>query len=274
MALIHEKLCAVMKEIDPIGKEKRNTEQNFNYRGIDDFYNQLHVLCKKHEIFSLTEVLKEATEERQTKSGKTMIYRILTTRFSFVAKDGSRESSIIQSEGADMGDKGSNKALASGHKYFLMQLFLFPTDDLADPDGETPEPAYKHTAAAEDNKSYESSNKSSTEATGPTGGTFKADATAALKASALPAVEKDSLLKQLESKPANLQKAFYEGCILPRIKKAGNKAQPAADQDEGIPFETFAEQESLKKAEPKKAAAPEAEKTVGRQFDDDPIGLY
>jgi hypothetical protein len=69
---------------------------------------------------------------------------------------------------------------------------------------------------------------------------------------------------------------------LPRIKKAGSRA-PAApsaaaepDPDEGIPFENYAAEETTKKAtpEPRKAAAPAAETTVGQPFDDDPIGLY
>ena len=266
MALIHERMIAILQDIEAIGKDSRNTMQNFNFRGIDDIYNELHGLFKKHQVLTLPEVLEERSEDRLTAKGGTLIYRILKIKYHFVAIDGSEVTSIVEGEAMDSGDKACNKAMSIAHKYCLLQVFMIPTKEEKDPDFQSYPESKSNKSSTPDNKSY-------TEAPA-SGGTFKADATAALKASALPAAEKDSLLKQLESKPANLQKAFYEGCILPRIKKAGNKAQPEADPDEGIPFENYAEQEAQKKAEPKKEAAPKAETTVGRQFDDDPIGLY
>lgn len=137
--LIHEKMIGIMKDISAIGKEEKNKMQGFNFRGIDTVYNDLHNLFKKHEIFCLTEVLDDKTEERKTAKGGNLIYRVLKVKFSFVAVDGSSVDSIVIGEGMDSGDKASNKAMSIGHKYALLQAFLIPTDDKEkDPDYNTP----------------------------------------------------------------------------------------------------------------------------------------
>ena len=38
----------------------------------------------------------------------------------------------------DSGDKATNKAMAIAMKYALFQVFCIPTDEMKDPDGETP----------------------------------------------------------------------------------------------------------------------------------------
>ena len=137
--LIHEKMIAIMKDVSAIGKDEKNKMQGFNFRGIDTVYNDLHNLFKKHEVFCLTEVLDDKTEERKTSKGGNLIYRVLKIKFSFVALDGSTCESIVIGEGMDSGDKASNKAMSIGHKYALLQAFLIPTDDrMKDPDYITP----------------------------------------------------------------------------------------------------------------------------------------
>ena len=40
----------------------------------------------------------------------------------------------------DSGDKATNKAMAIAFKYACFQVFCIPTEEMKDPDGETPEP--------------------------------------------------------------------------------------------------------------------------------------
>ena len=40
----------------------------------------------------------------------------------------------------DSGDKATNKAMAIAMKYALFQVFCIPTEEMKDPDAETPEP--------------------------------------------------------------------------------------------------------------------------------------
>lgn len=135
--MIHEKIIAILADADAIAKDRKNQQQGFNFRGIDDVYNALHPILAKHGVFSTTEVIAERTEERQTKSGGNLIYRILTVKFTFYAADGSHVESVMIGEGMDSGDKASNKAMAIAHKYALLQLLAIPTEDAKDPDAET-----------------------------------------------------------------------------------------------------------------------------------------
>lgn len=135
--MIHEKILAILADADAIGKDRTNSQQGFKFRGIDDVYNSLHPLLAKHGVFSTTQVLADRTEERTTKNGGALIYRILTVKFTFFAADGSFVESTILGEGMDSGDKASNKALSIAHKYALLQLLAIPTEDAKDPDAET-----------------------------------------------------------------------------------------------------------------------------------------
>ena len=43
-------------------------------------------------------------------------------------------------EGMDSGDKATNKAMAIAFKYACFQVFCIPTEEMKDPDEETPDP--------------------------------------------------------------------------------------------------------------------------------------
>ena len=146
LSSIYEAITAIMAEVDAIDKSKKNKEQGFMFRGIDDVYNMVHPLLAKHGVFSIPEVMDERTEERKSARGGNLIYRMLKMKYTFFAQDGSNVAAIVIGEGMDTGDKASNKAMAVAHKYALIQIFSIPTCDLDDPDAETPppsEPVYK-----------------------------------------------------------------------------------------------------------------------------------
>lgn len=128
--LIYAKMISILRDCEGIAKDKTNPQQGYKFRGIDDMYNALHPLFKKHGVFILSEVLAEKREERTSKQGNSIFTTILDVKFSFVAEDGSSVSSLTKGEGQDSGDKGTNKALSSALKYTLMQTFLIPTEEL------------------------------------------------------------------------------------------------------------------------------------------------
>jgi hypothetical protein len=135
---IYSAMINVMRDIESIGKDKVNTMQRFKFRGIDDVYNAIHSVMAKHGVFSVPEILDERSEERQTKSGGNLIYRILKIKYTFYAEDGSSVESVVIGEGMDSGDKASNKAMSVADKYCLLQAFKIPTEETNDPDAETP----------------------------------------------------------------------------------------------------------------------------------------
>jgi len=137
---VQQELAAIMLDAKAIGKASRNQSQGFNFRGIDAVMNHLHPIFAKHGVIILPEVLAERTEERQTKHGGNLIYRVLTVRFRFTAADGSSVCSTVIGEGMDSGDKAANKAMAVALKYALTQMLLLPYDEI-DPDATMPPPS-------------------------------------------------------------------------------------------------------------------------------------
>jgi hypothetical protein len=136
---VYQRIADISKEMSAIAKTKKNVQQNFMFRGIDDVYNHLQPLLAKHEVFTVPTVLDERTEERQTKSGGTLIYRILKVEYKMYAPDSSYVRGVVTGEGMDSGDKAGNKAMSVAHKYFILQTFCIPTEDMKDPEAESVE---------------------------------------------------------------------------------------------------------------------------------------
>lgn len=142
---IYKAIVDIMGDMGAISKDKRNQQQGFMYRGVDDVMNVLQPLLKKHGVFVVPEVVEHTREERTTKSGGNLIYSIMKIRHHFIATDGSEVVSTTIGEGMDSADKSSNKALAIAFKYACFQVFCIPTEEMPDPDNETP-PDSKPTA--------------------------------------------------------------------------------------------------------------------------------
>lgn len=132
---IYQTIIKVMGDLEAVKKNKYNAIQKFNFRGIDDVYNALHPLCAKYGMFSIpTNVFDEKTEERQTRNGGNLVYRLFKVEYTFFASDGTFVKAVVPGEGMDSGDKGTAKAMSSAHKYALLQIFSIPTDDIQDTD--------------------------------------------------------------------------------------------------------------------------------------------
>lgn len=140
---IYQSITKIMEEVPSIGKTQRNKTQGFMYRGIDDVMNALQPLLAKNKVFIVPEILEQTREERTTSKGVNLIYSICKIKYKFYAEDGSSVEAITIGEGMDSGDKATNKAMAIAMKYALFQVFCIPTDEMKDPDSETPEQSTK-----------------------------------------------------------------------------------------------------------------------------------
>ena len=138
---IFETINAVMEEIGAVGKNSRNEKQKYMYRGVDDVMNALNPAFIKHKLFMVPEVVSQKREERQTANEKNLIYSVLSVKYTFYAEDGSSIYTIVPGEGMDSGDKASNKAMSAAFKYACFQTFCIPTEEMQDPDAETPPPS-------------------------------------------------------------------------------------------------------------------------------------
>ena len=138
----------VMDEIGAIGKNKRNTMQGFNFRGIDDVMNTLHPLLAKANIFIVPNVLEIQREERTNAKGTTLIYTLAKVEYTFTStEDRSTVTATVYGEGMDSGDKSLNKAMSIAMKYACFQIFCIPTEEMVDPDKESYEVAPKKQTA-------------------------------------------------------------------------------------------------------------------------------
>jgi hypothetical protein len=144
--MIYKAIADIMAEIGAIGKNQRNSTQGFMYRGVDIVMNTLNPSLVRHKVFVVPEVLEQTREERQTSKGGTLLYSICRIKFTFYAEDGSSVSAITIGEGMDSGDKATNKAMSIAFKYACFQVFCIPTEEMIDPDGDTPAPSKKKVA--------------------------------------------------------------------------------------------------------------------------------
>jgi hypothetical protein len=125
---------------DGIGKDRRNAQQGYNFRGIDDVYNALSPLLAEHGLCVLPRMLSRSVEERQTAKGGTLFYVTVEAEFDLVAaEDASKHTIRTYGEAMDSGDKATNKAMSAAYKYACMQAFAIPTEGDNDADATTHE---------------------------------------------------------------------------------------------------------------------------------------
>lgn len=136
---IFSALVKINRQVGSIGKNQKNQQQNFKYRGIDDVMNELHGLFAEHGVIVVPTVLSSTRTERVNKSGTLMFDTLAEIEFTFYAEDGSNISAIVRGEAMDSGDKGMNKAMSVALKYALLEMFLIPTEEQKDPDAQTHE---------------------------------------------------------------------------------------------------------------------------------------
>lgn len=133
---IYQKLNSVMAEVGTLPKTGRNTNQNYAF--IEQAYMMavLRPLFVTHGLVILPEII--STDWHQAEGAKQTTARC-QMRFTLVNADNPAEKleCLWAAEGADMGDKGVNKAGTSGEKYWLMKMLMLSDKD--DPDAESPQ---------------------------------------------------------------------------------------------------------------------------------------
>lgn len=132
--MIFQAMLAVMADVKAIEKGRRNEQQGFNFRGIEDILNELHDICARHGVFALPQVREREATSRQTRSNATLWTEHHRVRYVFWAEDGSHVVAEVWGEGTDSADKATAKAYTSAFKTLLIQAFQIPTADADDPD--------------------------------------------------------------------------------------------------------------------------------------------
>lgn len=154
--MIFGKIAAILAELPAIGKNQRNQQQGFNFRGIDDVLNALNPVLAKHGVFYVPDVIKRVAETRQTQRGGAMNVVHLHVRYTFHAEDGSSVSGSAWGEGTDSGDKATSKAMTMAMKYVLFQVFAIAAEEQsqvdADRSGEAAAPVEHYATEAQQDR--------------------------------------------------------------------------------------------------------------------------
>lgn len=143
---VYEAICSVMEDIghSGISKGRKNQQQGYNFRGIDDVYNELNALLSKHKVIMTPRILSREVAERTTQKGGVLFYVTVEAEFDFIsAEDGSKHTVRTFGEAMDSADKATNKAMSAAYKYAAMMVFCIPTEGDNDADAVTHEIAPK-----------------------------------------------------------------------------------------------------------------------------------
>lgn len=140
MTAVYKAIAAVQGDLAKVGiaKANRNSQQGYNFRGIDDVYAALSPLLAKHGLCVIPRVIDRAMLEKTTSKGNPLFYVTVHAEFDFVsAEDGSKHTAATYGEAMDSGDKATNKAMSAAYKYAAFMTFAIPTEGDNDADATT-----------------------------------------------------------------------------------------------------------------------------------------
>lgn len=135
------KLAKIGEEIGKVDKGGYNSEQRFKFIEYAVVAGRIRTLFSEYGVIIKPEVLDYRMDEVSSKSGRVGYHYILHMRFSAINADNQEDKLESEwfSESIDYGDKGLNKAITSGTKYFIMRIFNISERDDEDNDASTPE---------------------------------------------------------------------------------------------------------------------------------------
>lgn len=137
---VYEAINAVMDDVRAVGKNDRNNQQNFNFRGIDAVVNALSPVMRKHGLtVRPSNVLSIEHIPFTAKSGGAGVSCRVVIEYTFTDIKGDSCTSIVAAEANDYGDKSTPKAMSVAFRTCLLQAFALPTTE-TDPDAES----YEH----------------------------------------------------------------------------------------------------------------------------------
>lgn len=139
---VYRAINAVTKAIgkEGIAKGRKNVQQGYSFRGVDDVYNALSPFLGEHGLCILPRMLSREQTERESSKGGALFVVVVAAEFDFVSvEDGTKHTVRTYGEAMDSADKATNKAMSAAYKYACMQAFSIPTEGDNDADSTTHE---------------------------------------------------------------------------------------------------------------------------------------
>lgn len=133
---IVEALAAAMGEVRAVGKDDRNSQQGYNFRGVDAVVNACAPVLRRHGVIVAPMMENSSWRDVKTSTGKDSREVTVTVRYRFYGPAGDYIDAIVPGESMDFGDKGAPKAMSVAFRTALIQTLCLPTHDV-DPDSES-----------------------------------------------------------------------------------------------------------------------------------------
>jgi hypothetical protein len=122
---IFKALIGVMREISPIVANRKHP-QGWQYRSVDDIYDNLQPLLAKHGVITVPIVQSVERSVITTPKGGQLFHVLVKVEYRFYAEDGSHVSCVVAGEGVDTLDNALAKATTDAHGKALVQMFVIP----------------------------------------------------------------------------------------------------------------------------------------------------
>lgn len=133
---VHDAILTVMERVGAVGKDSRNAQQGFDFRGIDATVNALSPVMKAAGLTVRPSLVSLNRGHATTSKGSTMNTVDVIVDYVFTGPAGDEVTARVPGESFDSGDKATAKAMSVAFRTCLLQTFALPTQD-ADPDQNT-----------------------------------------------------------------------------------------------------------------------------------------
>lgn len=130
---VHEALSRVMQDVQAIGKDGYNKQQDFPFRGIDGVMNAVGPAFRRHGVIVAPHAEELHLDSYTTRNGTVMRSCVVKVRFVFAGPRGDTWEAEVYGEASDAGDKAVSKAHSVAFRIALLQALTMPTHE-PDPD--------------------------------------------------------------------------------------------------------------------------------------------
>lgn len=152
--MVYSAIAKVMSDLAKAGisKSRKNIQQGYSFRGIDEVYNALSPFLATRGLVIIPSFYRRGQVERVTAKGGALFYVTVEGTFTLVSvEDGSQVvAGPFFGEAMDSGDKATNKAMSAAYKYMAMEVFCIPTEGDNDADSTTHDVAPNKSSAEAD----------------------------------------------------------------------------------------------------------------------------
>lgn len=138
---VQQAWAAVMGDVQAIGKNSRNDDQKYMFRGVDAVMNAVGPVLRTHGVHVLPSKLLSVTyRDVRTSRDKPAREVTVQVQYRITGPRGDEMYAEVPGESMDFGDKGTAKAMSVAYRILFLQGLTIPTHE-AEPDAGTYERA-------------------------------------------------------------------------------------------------------------------------------------